>query len=271
MDRTTDFYVYLNSHDSNFKFPDNANYGFTNSMCPNITLTEEYEVALVNILFSPEFYTIRKGDPDYSIELFIEYTENIYFRRILILKYTPQNNLNSTSIQELIENIDKDLKSYLTSENLPYINELPIIKYDSKTSHVNIDDIKLDEKIYSNYRVTWTIAKSMKILLGRTFMRFNASVEKDINKAQYPKSAKSLLVYTDIVAPSSFSNQNVHLLDIVPMNGTFSKNGSLTIYKKVNRKHIDEISISIKNEYGQDAYFCEDVNIQIILHFRRSL
>ena len=129
MDRASDFYVYLNSNDSEEKFPDNANYGFTNLLCPNITLSDEYEVGLVNIIFSPEFYTIRKCDPDYSIELFIKYTENVYFRRILVLKYTPQNNLNSTSIQELIENIDTDFKYFLTSKGLHYINKMPIIKY----------------------------------------------------------------------------------------------------------------------------------------------
>ena len=159
------------------------------------------------------------------------------------MKYTPQNNLNSTSIQELIENIDKDFKSYLTSESLPYINELPIIKYDPKTSHVNIDDIKLDEKIYSNYRITWTIAKSMKILLGRTFMRFNATVEKNLDKPVYPKPCNSLLIYSDIISPSSFSNQNVHLLDIIPMNGVYSKNNSLTIFCRQNH------AISISNKY----------------------
>ena len=268
MDRSKDFYVYLNSANSNFEFPDNTNYAFTNSLCPNITLTDEYEVGLVNILFSPEFYTIKKGDPNYSIELFIDFTKDRYFRKILNLKYTPQKNINSATIPELIENIDKDFQSYLNSKSIRYTNKTPIIQYNSSTLYVDVKDIKLDENIYPNSRVTWNIGSAMAELLGIQ-ENYNTNDVKVENKAKYPKSCDSLLIYSDIIFPSSFSNQNVHLLDIVPMNGVYSKNGSLTIYKKVNRNNIDDISISIKNENGENAYFCEHVKVLIILHFRR--
>ena len=78
-------------------------------------------------------------------------------------------------------------------------------------------------------------------------------------------------VYTDIIEPSYFGEQTVHLLDVIPLQNVFSKNGTLTMYKRVNRRILDSISIKITDENGVSIPFTDRVQVLIVLHFRRVM
>ena len=66
MDTRDDFYIYLNSQFNNREFPLNSTNSFTNVIKPSLTLDGAYDVALENIIFDPDIYTIRKFDEEYT-------------------------------------------------------------------------------------------------------------------------------------------------------------------------------------------------------------
>ena len=80
-----------------------------------------------------------------------------------------------------------------------------------------------------------------------------------------------LHIYTDIIEPSYLGGQTVHLLDVIPMKKSFSKTGTLTMYKQLNTTIIDSISIKITDVNGDAVSFTNHVQVTIVLHFKRIM
>ena len=80
-----------------------------------------------------------------------------------------------------------------------------------------------------------------------------------------------LHIYTDIIEPRYLGGQTIHLLDVIPMKNTFSKTGTLTMYKQVNTTLIDSISIKITDENGIAVSFTNYVHVTLVLHFKRVM
>ena len=87
-------------------------------------------------------------------------------------------------------------------------------------------------------------------------------------KPEFPKMMECLYIYTDIITPTSFGGENVHLLDIIPMKQMYSKNGQVTMYKNVSVSSLENISILIRDEDGYPIRFISDVGVTPILHFK---
>ena len=134
-------------------------------------------------------------------------------------------------------------------------------------------------KVYSAF---WSFSNSWKKILG-------FPTDKDIEEAaldiaysnenrvpialaaaKMPDNIPSLIfIYTDIVETSYLGGDSTTLLDIIPRGGIYSKNRALAPFKHVSKNFIDSVSILMVNEYGEPVPFSEDVNITIVLHFKK--
>ena len=114
------------------------------------------------------------------------------------------------------------------------------------SSFIKFHGIKLDETIYKNYSINYSLSDDMKRLLGVEKSAFR-NFPSIISTPLFPKQSECLLVYCDIIDANCYGNKSVHLLDILPLRRTYSKNGTLTIYNNISKSMIDNISIIIKN------------------------
>ena len=85
-----------------------------------------------------------------------------------------------------------------------------------------------------------------------------------------PDSVPSIIyVYTDIVEPSYLGAQSVSLLDIIPRREIYSKNSTFSTFKHVSKCTIDSISTTLSDELGNPVPFAPDVNVTMVLHFKK--
>lgn len=267
MDRHQSFHVYLNNKFNLKEYPNNKNYSFTNIISPASILSTEYEVGLVNMIFKPRFYIVKKGDEDYSIDFIIDYNDKPEQKKTLKIRYVPQKNISSKNLNQLISNLNKDLLSFFKSEDIQIENKGYIFKLSKFSQYVDFQKIELSKKHYPNYSITWFVNEKIRLLLGIYHWMFIDTPETSLLPL-YPKETESLMVYTDIIHPVSFASNSIHLIDFIPLQNVYTKNGTLTIYKKINKSIINEISIVVKNEHGEEAPFDDDVDVTIILHFK---
>ena len=78
-------------------------------------------------------------------------------------------------------------------------------------------------------------------------------------------------VHCDIIEASYLGGQTVHLLDIIPTEHIYSKISTLTIYKRVTKTVLDNINIRETSEDGVNILFDSDVNVVIVLQFKRVM
>ena len=64
-------FVYLFSSLNKLEYPRNSPWGFTNKISPSLNLDENYEVGLVNLAFTNNLVSIKKGDRKYQIVITI--------------------------------------------------------------------------------------------------------------------------------------------------------------------------------------------------------
>ena len=72
-----------------------------------------------------------------------------------------------------------------------------------------------------------------------------------------------LQIYTDIIDSNYLGEQNVYLLDVIPIKHIFGKNDTLTTSKRINRRIVDSISIKITDEKGIAVSFTDRVLIGV--------
>ena len=83
------------------------------------------------------------------------------------------------------------------------------------------------------------------------------------------KVPSMIYVYTDIVEPSYLGGQSASLLDIIPRREIYSKNRTFTTFKHVSKCVIDSISATLMDQFGNPVPFADDVNVTMVLHFKK--
>ena len=106
MEGDESFHVYLNSEFNKIEFPKNENTGFTNIINPGLKISSDYEVANVNVIFKPDFFSIKKFDEDYSITLLIEYVDLLDETNVIALKFVPEFDIRARNTHDLINIIN---------------------------------------------------------------------------------------------------------------------------------------------------------------------
>ena len=266
METRQSFYVYLNSNEDifnvNLKNPTN----FTNSIKPCLCLSDDYEVGLVNIMFKSDFIQIKKGDENYGITVKVKFPnaseKKKYKLKDFTIRYTPQIDIISDDMSDLITKFNQDFMSFLIVGKFIDRNHTDIFSFSGKDTFSTLNfDIKLVNFQKLEHSITITSALKVRELIGISNTGFV--------QPKLPREIHTVNIYSDIVEPSYIGRQSVHILDLIPMKGIYSKTGTLTTYKPVNITTIDNISFKLTDQLGEDLPFSENVVVTAILHFRQ--
>ena len=266
METRQSFYVYLNSNEDifnvNLKNPTN----FTNSIKPCLCLSDDYEVGLVNIMFKSDFIQIKKGDVDYTIIFRVKFPnvseKKKYKLKDFTIRYTPQHDIISSDISDLITKFNRDLLTFLISGKFIDKNHKDIFSFSKNDTFTTSNfDVKLVN--FQKYEHSITITSALKVhkLIG---ISNTGSIQPKL-----PREIHTINIYSDIVEPSYIGRQSVHILDLIPMKDIYSKTGTLTTYKPVNITSLDNISFKLTDQMGEDLPFSQNVVVTAILHFRQ--
>ena len=265
-----DFYVYLKSSSNITEFTSNKHNSFTNVVKPSLHLNDEYEVALQNIIFTPDIIAIKAFDPTYEICFNVQFI-NLNKRKGsgYMVNYIPTENIFGGNIEEILDGFNRNLIKFLKLKKVIISSQDYIFKYDRENKVIKFKELQIIETVDFTPNVEWTITEKTRVILGVDKLKFENTPEEFYTPLYFP--IEMMNVFTDIIEPSYFGEQTVHLLDVIPLQHVFSKNGTLTMYKRVNRRLLDSISIKITDEKGIVVPFTDRVHVLIVLHFRRVM
>ena len=269
MSTSDDFYVYLTSNSNKTEYTSNIHNSFTNNVNPSLQLNGEFVVALENIIFNDDIIAINADDDIYRIRIeviFISTTVKNGFG--YAINYTPTKNIFGDNVSDIIHHLNEDLYDFLKKNRVIHSSQKFIFKFDEKNKKLIFNEIKTVETEGFSSILKWNISDHISKILGieKLFENF----PKEISRPIYFPLAM-LYIYTDIIEPSYLGGQTVHLLDVIPMKKSFSKTGTLTMYKQLNTRIIDSISIKISDVNGVAISFTEHVQVTIVLHFKRIM
>ena len=273
-----DFYVYLASSANLQEYTRNECANFTNLLKPCIDLSgEDYYVGLENVYFKPNFVRIAKGDERYKIVICVyEFDQTDETIHEGCWDYVPRQNLLGDTLKELISNFNTDLTRFLVEKNI-IEPESPSKIVKTKGDRVIFNRIKYLNKKEETASIVvgWKINYGFKSILGLEKVGLNRDDVHIHNPicpfpGKLPQPVSWLYIYTDIIEPSSVGGQMVDLLSIVPMDHVQTKKSALTLYKKVNKSQIHDISIRVTNENGDSIQFEDGVELLVVLHFKKT-
>ena len=276
MDIDEEFYIYLRSVENTGIYPNIAS-SFTNVISPVKNLSSEFEVGLQNIIFNPLFNTISSKSNEYTIKLYdekIKAAEDVVLD-VRLFTYKPSVNITGNTFKDAIDSLNNDFMQYLVYKDLLDNQRGSIFAYNNSLKRVIFKNpfkniTSTPSGFYlggTSRRIRWEFSEKLGDLLG-LITRSNKSIEPKfftVNKIIQPQS---IFIYSDIVEPSTIGSQSTSILDIIPGPLMYAKNSVGTIYKNVNKKVIDDISIKLCDEKGVEVSFNENVVVTMILHFR---
>ena len=142
----------------------------------------------------------------------------------------------SKNLYGLISSLNNDLVSFFASAGIIIENKGGhVFRLQKLSTHVTFQKIKLSKKQYPNHSVTWYLTENIRSILGIYHLMFIDIADTRLIP-RHPKITESLMIYTDIIHPVSFGNNSIHLIDFIPLQNVYTKNNTLTIYKKINKK-----------------------------------
>ncbi len=264
-----DHTVYLVSTANKTQYRENQNNLFRNTISPSITLDGKWKVALKNIFFKPSFYTIKKFDLDYKINLYVQIVDMYNVQTSAFgLTYYPTKSLIATNLEELINLLNDDFTDYLIDQSVIGYDQPYIFKLNDHKTRVICNRLKFLPQYNINIpKCTWTFSNKFKELLGAKNSVYTLGKPIFEMKPTFPENQNLIFVYSDIVENCTLGNQAVNLLDVLPLNNIYSKQGSLSIYRAVNRNIIDEITLKFTDRYGDLIRFDDSVVVYAVLHF----
>ena len=266
-----EFVIYVQSVVNKKEYPNNRAASFTNILNPPINLDEEFEVALQNLIFLKKFDAILAYDERFNIDMefiFLDKDNKIVNKKTY--NYVPDLNISGNSVMETVVDLDLNIKNFLArNELLGDSHGDPILKFDYMTQSVRIFKPKVPSyvQLYKDQRIKWKFSPPLANMLGVN-SRYNNTFRPIFNRPPVIKTPDVLFIYSDIVSQTNFSNQNVSILDLVPVGNIFAKTTVSPMYKPLHTSSFDTISMMIYDEEGKEASFNSDVNIIAVLHFK---
>ena len=192
-----------------------------------------------------------------------------------MLVYLPSHNITADNIKEFILKYDKDFNRLLKSKqfvassyestfsfnqteglivfNPILLNTEGILDVPAEFEYVNVR-FQMGEKISKCFGVYRN-----EFLTEPTFIR----------EPTLPEPASLFYIYSDVVSSSFMGGQQVNLLDVFPLKQSYAKTTNFTMYKNVSISSLDSISIKITDQNGEDPKLKDDVNVVLVIHFKR--
>ena len=237
-----------------------------------MTLDSTYDVALDNIIFDPNIYTARKNDERYSVKIQINFKDEYGYLGEFSTIYYPTENVKVENTQQLIQYLNNDLMNFLKKNKMIMKTQKYIFRPILFSAFVQFQELILTAKYrkMKDLSVKWEVSEDFARVMGISELTF-VKKPKISEPSRFPKKISCIHVYTDIIEPTYLGEQSVHLLDIIPMQHMMSKRGTLTLFKRVNKTVIDDISIRLTDQEGNAIPFADDVSVSLVLHFKRAL
>jgi len=289
MDDAEDFYLYLSSRENLDLFNHNHADGFTNVIKPSRKLAGNFSVAVKNLIFEKDFHhQFLNQNKQHVIEFELSYytvlNGEMYYTGNKRLMYFPPTFYVVKDPQVFITSVNTDLCKFVNDNIRPSIvsnefdkEQLPpeldsIIKLNQETGFVEFGKISFPLRdvsagVYKNVECKWTFSRNLGKIFGLD--EFSTMHPRPVTYMRIPPyELKTVLVYADFIEPSFLGSQMIHLLDILPMGETFFKTSDISMYKRVSKDFIDNISIRLISVDGSPIPFTESVSTLLVLHFR---
>ena len=77
-----------------------------------------------------------------------------------------------------------------------------------------------------------------------------------------------MYIYSDIIHPSPFAGKLVNILDCFHIDNGRNKGIHNTLYKPLNTKILDQISVIITDQNGREINFSDNSSVTCVLHIR---
>ena len=270
--------IYLSSTGSIDIYPQNKPSKFTNRLASPITLDPkiEYEIGLVSILYPSEYYAIIGYQRGNTISFITKQkgvgNEHIY-------RHTITSNILAGRFKDIIHTINEELrlrlKTYYDDDYSKIFPNENIFKWNKSEQKVEIlctkrgnDD---DDIEYVNIRLEEGIAKILGFRSDTYYPFYNETITENIKSFIPPNQrfgVDYIYLYTDVIQPSNFGNQLVNILDCFTLDNGGNKGIHNTLYKQLNTRYIDQISIIVSDQNGRRIHFREDSVLTCVLHIR---
>ena len=259
------FVIHLASNGSRAYSLENTADVFTNQLQNPIHLdiNEEYEIALVNIQTPKILNIISKKDDDCRIDLYKHDEKTI----IKIAHFIPSMDITGNDIYMVEKMINKDFKDFIKKTfNLDLKGQFKF-----RRDH-NRFTLKWKVEDEANGKYCIVLGARLAHVLGfpsNTYIPINGELD-----APAPTNSNGdiqyMVVYSDIVKPSHFAEQEVNVLDIFSVGMDGNRGFHNIIYKPLNTHRISSISIKLTDQAGRSLSFPRDSVSTCSLHIRKK-
>lgn len=272
--------LYVCSDSSLDLFPANTPSAFINKLYDPIILDNkiDYEVALKNIIYPKTHYIPQK-----NLKICIKYeksTLNKYIHKIDMSKIIGGD---MTRILEAInEDINENLliavkkttgiiipKNSIVFTYHPGINRV-VINLKKKIilpSNITSGYVGLEFDKEGSDMLGFSGNEILYVFTNKREVIFNETGVKAVNPPDPESGINYMLIYSDLIDPINFGDQLVSLLGVVDIN-TLRSNYDPTMYKPLNKKIIDQVSIKLADQKGRLIQYNDKCSTVCVLHLR---
>ena len=256
-----DFYMTLPSNSSMEYFPDNKVNNFVTKLPKHIQLEGRWEVALVEVQFPFNFYTVNEGEETITLRLF-ERPDDVI--KILISPgyYTNPPTLITKINMRIEQDVGPDRVKF------EYDSLINRVRVTTRECSVSVSEtlrriMGFSQKSINNLPVNEISWSRNDFNLNRSLAPFSTDMNHGIH---------SVYVYCDIVERRIVGDALVPLLRVVP---THARHGDIVHiafsnhhYIPVHSKNFETIHIYLSDDSGKLVAF-DGGRCVTTLHFRR--
>lgn len=274
--------LYLTSNGCLDIYESNTPANFINRLSTPLMLENnvDYEVGLVGILYPDKYYGLLANDDDYKIIVSTNYEKT----GSSIISVRLQQNILAGDLHKMVKIVNKNLmnhlKTYYSADIYKKMFKRPmILKWNEEESRVEIHRALLgtNELFKTDIRsITITLMPGLARVFGfiseRQYTIFSQANGLSVHKSSFLPSPRCdvdyIYLYSDIIQPSHFAGQLVNILDCFTLQNGGNKGVHNTIYKPLNTRFIDQISIKVRDQHARPINFIENSTITCVLNIR---
>ena len=145
MEGDGDFFIYLRSDFNRDEYKENKTCKFTNIISPNIVLNGRYEIGVRNLIFTPDFYVVKKGDRNFGINVEISFYDPHYkLIHSSLFDYNPSYKMKTNDVTEFISKYDKDFNLFLKTNNIVKTDYNQSFSYKKNDARIKFNPIDIN-------------------------------------------------------------------------------------------------------------------------------
>ena len=277
-----EYTVYLTSIGCMDIYPANTPCEFVNRLSTPIILSNdhEYEVGLVSIMYPIDYYAILSNDDEFRIFLHTRYHNNNDEEVIHEYTYKPNINVIAGDMQKLVtvlnDDITSELKIYFGDRIAKFVKRGRILKWDDTQKKIALQYVKGEsfrkgEVKTIHMRFSGKAAHLLRFRIDTEYIIYGKDKANGSLSSTFPSEncgVDYIYIYSDIIHPSPFAGKLVNILDCFHIDNGRNKGMHNTLYKTINTKILDQISIIITDQNGRKISFSENSSITCVLHIR---